>query len=103
MSTASIPEPHMHEQTYEQIDLAGPAKLEDVVRAILVLARRDEAELADIVSEGKLHEVFPFKPRTYAAPASLGRFDDIKQAPARALTDEEYEDFLRGGRGTVRR
>ncbi|MBI3376473.1 MAG: hypothetical protein HY017_32555 [Betaproteobacteria bacterium] len=103
MSTTSVPEPHMHEQTYERIDLAGPAKLEDVVRAILVLAKHDEVELANIVNAGELHEVFPFEPRTHAAPASLGRFDDITEAPARALTDEEYEDFLRGGRGTVHR
>lgn len=89
--------------TYEQLDLAGPAVLEDVVSAILVLARHDEAELAEIVSAGKLREVFPYKARERAAPASLGRFDDIEEAPARELTDEEYEDFLRGGRGRVQR
>lgn len=72
--------------------------IEEVVVAILELAKRklNEEELAELVSAGRLHEVFPYRPRLQV-PAVLERWDDIKEAPARELTEEEYRQFLRGG------
>lgn len=76
---------------------SAPVTIEEVVVAILELAKRklNEEELAELVSAGRLHEVFPYRPRLQV-PAVLERWEDIKEAPARELTEEEYRQFLRG-------
>jgi hypothetical protein len=72
--------------------------IEEVVVAILELAKRklNEEELAELVSAGRLHEVFPYRPQLQV-PAVLERWEDVIEAPARELTEEEYRQFLRGG------
>lgn len=77
---------------------SAPVTIEEVVVAILELAKRklNEEELADLVSAGRLHEVLPYRPRLQV-PAVLERWEDIKEAPARELTEEEYRHFLRAG------
>ena len=77
---------------------SAPVTIEEVVVAILELAKRklNEEELAELVSAGRLHEVFPYRPRLQV-PAVLERWEDTKEAPARELTEDEYRQFLRGG------
>ncbi len=76
--------------------------IEEVVVAILELAKRklNEEELVELVSAGRLHEVFPYRPKL-EVPAVLERWEDTKEAPTRELTEEEYRQFLRGGDASV--
>ena len=71
------------------------ASLDEVVDAIEALSHLDEAELAKRVASGTLREIFPFRIRDGETPA-LRPFSDVEEAPARALTDDEYLRFLRG-------
>ena len=66
-----------------------------VTTAIIAMARRSEVDLAELASEGRLKEVFPFK-LAEPVPSILENWDDVVEAPARPLTDEEYLNFLRG-------
>jgi hypothetical protein len=77
---------------------SAPVTIEEVVVAILELAERklNEEELADLVSAGRLHEVFPYRPRLQV-PAVLDRWEDVIEAPARELSEEEYRQVLRAG------
>src|SRR6266404_8954886 len=83
---------------FERLDPRGRATLEDVVSAIIALGRYDELELFQLVSGGKLQQVFPFRLRTSISDPipELDRWEDVVKAPSRALTDDEYEGFLRG-------
>lgn len=81
---------------------SAPVTIEEVVVAILELAKRklNEEELAELVSAGRLHQVFPYRPRLQV-PAVLEQWEDVTEAPARELTEEEYSHFLRGGDAPV--
>jgi hypothetical protein len=81
---------------------SAPVTIEEVVVAILELAKRklNKEQLADLVSAGRLHEVLPYRPRLQV-PAVLERWEDVTEAPARELTEEEYSHFLRGGDAPV--
>ena len=69
--------------------------LQRVTAAIINLAGQSEVDLAELASEGRLHEVFPFKlPEPVAS--TLEKWDAVVEAPARPLTDEEYLKFLLG-------
>jgi hypothetical protein len=71
------------------------AVVDEVVSAIVKIAQMPEAELATRISDGELRSLFPFRVKNDKIPA-LRRFADIQEAPSRALTDEEYEAFMRG-------
>ena len=71
------------------------AMVDEVVNAIVAIARIPEAELAARISDGDLRSLFPFRAKNDEIPG-LRRFADIEEAPSRALTDEEYEAFMRG-------
>ena len=71
------------------------ASVDEVVEAIVALSRLGEAEIAERAASGKLREMFPFRIRDGETPG-LRLFSDVEEALARALTDEEYLQFLRG-------
>ena len=71
------------------------ASVDEVVEAILALSRLNPAAIAEQVAAGGLRETFPFRIRDGETPA-LRRFSDVEEIPDRPLTDEEYEQFLRG-------
>lgn len=81
------------------------ASSSEIAAAIRRLASFDEVELSELVCEGRLEEAFPFVPDDmedgssadgHGRPPELQRFEDLQEAPARPLTDEEYRKFLKG-------
>lgn len=68
--------------------------MRDIADAILALADLDESELSRIAGTRELIQKVPFRVTDDAQ--ALSRFEDIKEAPARRLTDEEYRHFLCG-------
>lgn len=69
--------------------------LTDVVNAIMYLSRLDEIDMERMIRDEAFREAFPFKVGDSSNPG-LRRFDEVEEAPARALTDEEYLRFLHG-------
>jgi hypothetical protein len=74
--------------------IIGDELLQQVITAVINMAGRAEVDLAELASEGRLHEVFPFRLRDLG-PSTLEKWDDVVEAPARPLSDEEYLKFLR--------
>ncbi len=56
--------------TINDLEPGSPATLEAVLTAVVELSRRDEAELQALVSDGRLSEVFPFRPAAPRAPVA---------------------------------
>ena len=68
--------------------------LEEVANAIVRLAKIDEGKIFSLASEGKLWTVFPYA-ATYPGVAEPEAWGDTKEAPGRALTDEEHARWLK--------
>ncbi|MFM9970689.1 MAG: hypothetical protein ACKVQK_20045 [Burkholderiales bacterium] len=80
------------------VSATNKATVEEVVCAIVGLTKYSESELLEAASSGRLSELFPFRAPTRNT-LDFEPFDAVVPAPARAMNDKEYEDFLRGGRG----
>ncbi len=80
----------------ERPDSTEPVTLEQVVAAVLALDRFSEEEVLDLISHGKLREVFAFGLRTRQLPPDTVPWDNIREAPARPLTEEEDLASVRG-------
>ena len=77
------------------LDPKGSATLETVVEAIVKLSAYDEAELLELVSAGKLHEAFPFRPDTSAKiPPDFASEEDLCEASALPLTLEDRKVLI---------
>lgn len=68
--------------------------LEEVTDAIVHLSRINESTLFALASEGKLWTVFPYA-ATHDATPEPEAWNDVQEAPGRALSDEEHEKWLR--------
>jgi len=80
---------------FEPLDPAAPATVENVALAVARLARYDETELAELVSEGRLGEVFPFRLAAGTPPKDSLDEADVPQASALPLSDEVFAQLLR--------
>jgi len=77
-------------QAFIGTDPATPATLESVVAAVMRLSTLDEAELLELVSAGRLDEVFPFRPGgEQRAPADFVAEADLIEASAKPLKRRE--------------
>jgi hypothetical protein len=77
-------------QAFIGTDPATPATLESVVAAVMRLSTLDEAELLELVSAGRLDEVFPFRPGgQQRAPADFVAEADLIEASAKPLKRRE--------------
>lgn len=79
---------------FESIDPDEPATIENVLAAIMRLRAHDEATLAQLVSEGKLQEIFPFRPRAVGLPPNTLDEADVPEASPHPLTDSRYEELV---------
>ena len=70
------------------------ASLEELVRAIVELSRLDEGQLVELATKGEIGTVLPYALRPRKTP-ELESWDEVDEAPGRALSDEEYERWLR--------
>lgn len=74
---------------------ATPATLESVVAAVMRLSALDEAELLDLVSTGRLDEVFPFRPGgAQRAPADFVAEADLIEASPKPLKRRERHALI---------
>jgi hypothetical protein len=80
---------------FEPLDPAAPATVENVAVAVARLARYDEAMLAELVSEGRLREVFPFRLAAGTPPEDSLDEADVPQASPVPLSDEAFAQLLR--------
>lgn len=78
----------------EAQDTSAVESFDDITEAILGLASKDEVDILELASQGRLRELFPYKMRASHAP-ELEAWDDVVEAPNRPLTEEEYQRFLR--------
>jgi hypothetical protein len=73
----------------------SPATLENVVVAISALRQFDEAEVAELVSAGRLRAVFPFSVPNQTLPPDAEDLDTIVAASAAPLSEAAYARVLR--------
>jgi hypothetical protein len=92
--------------------LKGPATLEAVVAAVVKISAYDEAMVQDLVSAGRLREIFPFRPGTMETPPDFVSRDDLVKAspmpldktaraaliqssmPSRTHNQDQFMEFL---------
>jgi len=74
---------------------ATPATLESVVAAVMRLSTLDEGELVELVSAGRLHEVFPFRPGgEQRTPADFVAEADLIEASPKPLKRRERHALI---------
>ena len=82
-------------QAFIGTDPATPATLESVVAAVMRLSTLDEADLLDLVSMGRLDEVFPFRPGgEQRAPADFVAEADLIEASPKPLKRRERHALI---------
>jgi hypothetical protein len=78
-----------------KLEADAPATLGAVVEAITRLSTYPEAELLELVSAGKIRDVFPFRP---TAPTDLGPDtvdeDELVEASAMPLSREHHAALI---------
>ncbi len=72
----------MSERESVDAQLQSPATLEAVVAAIVRASAFDEAELQELVSAGKLRDIFPYRPHATAIPSDFVSREDLVKASA---------------------
>lgn len=71
-----------------KLDANSPATLSAVVEAVTRLSTYSEAQILELVSEGKLHELFPFRPRAQDLPADTVAEEDLVEASPLPMSRE---------------
>jgi hypothetical protein len=73
---------------FMQLDTEAPATMKAVVEAVLRLSTYSERQILELVSEGRLGELFPFHPRGQETPPDFVAEDDLQEASALPLSRE---------------
>jgi len=71
-----------------KLEANSPATLGAVVEAVTRLSTLSEAQILELVSAGKIQELFPFHPRSEALPADTVAEEDLVEASALPLSRE---------------
>jgi hypothetical protein len=71
-----------------KLEANSPATLGAVVEAVTLLSTFSEAQLLELVSTGKIQELFPFHPRSEELPANTVAEEDLVEASALPLSRE---------------
>jgi len=79
----------------DRLSLRSPdAPIDAALRLIDSLVRkRTLDEIQQLVTDGKLEDLFPGLVTEEPTP-TLGSFDDMVEAPAQRLTDQQFEKLL---------
>ena len=78
-----------------QLDAKSPATLGAVVEAVTRLSTLGEAQILDIVTAGKIAELFPYTPRAdRAIPADTLAEDDLVEASAAPLKRPQRDALI---------
>lgn len=77
------------------IDAQAPATLASVVAAVMQLSTLAETEILELVSEGRLAEVFPFRPGgDQRPPADFVAESDLIEASPRPLKRRQRQELI---------
>ena len=77
------------------LDAKAPATLGAVVEAVTRLSTLSEARVLELVSAGRIGELFPFKPAGgQAVPADTVAEEDLVEASASPLTRAQREALI---------
>jgi len=80
---------------FMQLDPKAPATLEAVVEAVMRLSILSEPQILELVSAGKLSEVFPFRSkRGEQIPPDFVSEEDLAEASATALSPDERHALI---------
>jgi hypothetical protein len=80
---------------FNSLDPTKPATLEAVVEAVLHLSTFDEAELLQLVSQGRLRELFPFRPaRARELPPDFVAEESLVEASALPVSAERRRELI---------
>ena len=80
---------------FESINPDEPATIENVLMAVMRLRAYDEATLAELISKGRLHELFPFRPQPAKLPPDTSDEADVPEASPHSLTDSRYAELVK--------
>ena len=73
---------------FMRLDAEAPATMEAVVEAVLRLSTYSERQVLELVSDGRVGELFPFHPREQEVPPDFVAEDDLQEASAMPLSRE---------------
>lgn len=80
---------------FMELNAKSPATLGAVVEAVARLSTLGEAKILEIVTTGKLHEVFPYAPPTKRAlPADTLAEEELVEASAAPLKRSQREALI---------
>jgi hypothetical protein len=80
---------------FMELDAKSPATLGAVVEAVTRLSTLGEAKILEIVTAGKLHEVFPYAPPAHRAlPADTLAEEELVEASAAPLKRSQREALI---------
>jgi hypothetical protein len=77
------------------LDAKAPATMEAVVEAVLRLSALSEEQLLEIVSAGKLSEMFPFRPNSgQQVPPDFVADEDLVEASALPMSWDQQKALI---------
>jgi len=77
------------------LDAKAPATMEAVVEAVMRLSTLSEPQILELVSAGKLGEVFPFRPKSdQEIPPDFVSEDDLVEASALPLNRGQRSSLI---------
>jgi hypothetical protein len=79
---------------FMKLDLDAPATIEDVLKAVVMISERDETEIQQLATEGRLREIFPFRARELQTPPDFESHEALTRASAMPLTRIERRDLI---------
>jgi hypothetical protein len=80
---------------FMQLDAKAPATLGAVVEAVTHLSTLSEARILDLVSAGKIAEVFPYKPSAdQPLPADTKADEELVEASSAPLNRRQRESLI---------
>jgi len=80
---------------FMRLDAKTPATLGAVVEAVTRLSTWSEAQILELVSAGKIEELFPYKPASgQPIPADTVAEDELAEASARPLSRKQRDALI---------
>src|ERR1700734_643144 len=80
---------------FMQLDAKAPATLGAVVEAVTHLSTLSEARILDLVSTGRIAEVFPYKPAAdQSLPADTKADEELVEASTAPLSRRQREALI---------
>ncbi len=77
------------------LDAKAPATMEAVIEAVTRLSTFSEAQILELVSAGKMKDLFPFKPASdQEVPADTAADEELAEASASPLNREQRRALI---------